>query len=119
MRLRLVLSIVVRLLARLVGLAAAVVVGLPILVGLRRHALLRLLGRALLAGRREAVGQAIEIVVAVIVLIRFSRRPLVAVGRLLLSLLRGGDQPKIMLGVLQVALGHDRIAGRLRIASEL
>ena len=34
-------------------------------------------------------------------------------------LLRRGDQAEIVLGVLVVVLGRDRIAGRLRIAREL
>ena len=65
---------------------------------------------------------------AVIVAFAFIRRRHVVVGaRLLLVLrlvlpellLRGRDQAEIMLGVLIVVLGGDRIAGRARIAREL
>ena len=113
------LLILIAILARLVGLATPVIVGLPILEWLRGGGLRRRNGHAL--GRRgETIRQRVEIVVAIVVLLGlFAGGPLVAVGGLLLGLLRGGDQPKIMLGVLQVALGHHGIARRLGVARQL
>ena len=74
----------------------------------------------LLARRGETIRQRVEIVVAVIVLLGlFAGRPLIAVGRLLLGLLRGGDEAEVMFRVLQITLRHDRIARRLRVACQL
>ena len=113
------------------GLAAvAGFVGLPIvegplvarLVGLRLRLLRGLLRRRghLLGRRGEAVGQALEIVVAVVVgLDLFAGLALVAELRLLLRQLRGSDEPEVVLGMLEIALRHHRIPRRLRVAGEL
>ena len=89
------------------------------LVGLRRRLVLVALLRRPLARRGETVGQALEVVVGVLVLLGLARGPLIAVGGLLLGLLGRRDQPEIVLGVLEVAFRHHRIAGRLCIARQL
>ena len=102
-----------RLLVALVGLTVAALFTLIVVadVGLR---LLRNKAR-LLAEMREALA----IVVAV-----FRRRLHFGVDarlRLVLPelLLRGGDQAEVMLGVLVVVLGRDRVAGRARVTRQL
>ncbi len=76
-------------------------------------------GKAFRRGR-EAIRQTAEIVLIILFLgLGFARLALVAIGRLLLSLLSRCDQPEIMLGMLEVAFGHHGIAGRLGIAGEL
>ena len=106
------LPIVVRaIIARLVGLGLRLRLMLRLRRGRRRH---------LLARRGETVGQALEIVVAVVVLLDlFAGLALIAELSLLLSKLRRSNEPKVMLGVLKIAFRHDRIAGGLRIPGEL
>ena len=65
-----------------------------------------------------------HVVVAIVegvVAIAFARCRWRLVVRILLAelLLRGGDQAEVVLGVLEVVLGGDRIAGGLRVAGEL
>jgi hypothetical protein len=79
----------------------------------------------LLAWRKRLAGHGRLVIVAVIVAI--VRHIAAQVTRLLLEigrgltqlLLRGGDQAKVMFGVLIVMLGCDHIAGTLRVAGEL
>src|SRR5206468_7494306 len=115
LRLRPVLAfamVLARLLVALVGLAFAALLTRIVVadVGLR---LLRDEAR-LLAEMREALA----LVVAV-----FRRRRFVVDTRLRLVLpellLGSGDQAEIMLGVLVVILGRDRVAGRARVARQL
>ena len=79
---------------------------------LLRLLLLRLLRCIGLAG--ESVGRiVVTVVVAAVALVAEERRGLPEL------LLHRGDQPEVMLGVLIVVLGCDRIAGRLRIPRKL
>ena len=63
----------------------------------------------------------VEVVVGRALRSALARLRLRIVVRVLLAelLLRSGDQAKIMLGVLEVVFGRDRIAGALRVAREL
>ena len=81
---------------------------------------LRLAWRKWLAGEmRLLVVVAVEAVVADIAA-HIALLLLLVVGLALpVLLLGGGDQAKIMLGVLVVVFGSDRVAGTLRIAGEL
>jgi hypothetical protein len=119
-RLRLVLlmlrAAVLRLIARRERLRVARQIGL-------RLWLLRLRDKAWFILRDEGL----TVLVTVIVVVVGStgrrarlRRWIVVVGILLPELfLRRGDQAEVMLGVLEVILGGDRIAGALRVASKL
>ena len=98
----------------------AILRGLPFRLAIgqrrgRRHL------RDAFARRREAIWQSTEIVVvlAIILFELVAGLALIPELGLLLRLLRRSDQAEIMLCVLQITLGHDRIAGRLRVASEL
>jgi hypothetical protein len=87
-------------------------------IGLRRRGRWR---DHALDGRGETIRQAAEIVVFAILIGfgLFAGRALIAISRLLLGLLGRGDQPEIMLRMLEIALRHDGIAGGLRIPCEL
>ena len=105
----------------LLGLLAAVGLGL-----LARLILLRLLVaevRLALHVRLTLHGLAHVVVVAVhlVVAIAFARRRRCLIVGVLLPelLLRRGDQAQIVLGVLEVVLGGDRIAGGLGVARKL
>jgi hypothetical protein len=100
------------LLARLVGLALALVVALIVVA---RHERLRLLpARSPAPGRNARSSRPRR---------RRPPRHFVLGARLRLVLpellLGGGDQAEIMFGVLVVILGGDRIAGRARVARQL
>ena len=104
------------LLARLVGLALALLVALvDRAVVVARHERLRL--------RRNEAGLLPEIrkVLALVVAVLRGHFVLGARLRLVLAelLLGGGDQAEIMLGMLIVVLGGDRIAGGARVARQL
>ncbi len=129
LRLRLILRLV--LLRRLLRLLRLVLLRLIVL--LRRVVLLRLMvlrlariERLRLARRERFAGHGglfvIAIVVAVIAEIaaRVARLLLLVIGLALAKLfLRGGDQAKIMFGVLIIIFRGDRISGALRVAGEL
>ena len=69
-------------------------------------------------GRSEAVGDAAEVFVVLdLDRLPFARRP-AALG-VRLGGLGGGDEAEIVLGVLQVVLGRDRIAAGVGVAREL
>ena len=88
--------------------------------GLRRRGNRRRRRRRPLARRGETLGQAVEIVVTLVVLLDLlAGLALIAELRLLLRQLRRCDQPKIMFGMLKVAFRHHGVAGRLRIPGEL
>jgi len=120
-------GLILRLLMRLLVLLRLLVV-LRLLMVLRL-VLLRLLLLALIVGlllRRERLAAYGRLVVVAVVkrvvgVIAALLRLLLIEGRLSLPqmLLRGGDQAEIMLGVLVVVFGGDRIAGALRIARQL
>ncbi len=103
----------VALLARLIGLALALMFARRRIVA--RHEGLRL--RRHEAGLLAEIREALALVVAVL------RRHFVFGARLRLVLpelfLGRGDQAEIMLGMLIVILGGDRIAGRARVARQL
>jgi hypothetical protein len=117
---RLVIALLTRLMltlfTRLIGLLFARLT--------RREGWLRLLllGWLLLRRRKTRLCAEIREVLALVVAI-VVRRHLVLGARLRLVLakllLRGGDQPEIMFGVLVVILGSDGIAGGARIARKL
>ena len=76
-------------------------------------------GKALDRGS-ESVRHAAEIAVVLgLFHIGFARLTLIDAGSLLLDLLRRRDQPKIMFGMLEIALRHDWIARSLRVARQL
>src|SRR6185437_9724603 len=119
LRLRPVFAIVVvfarlMLLARLVGLPLALMITLLILA---RHIGLRL--RRDEAGLLPEIGKTLAVVVAILgghfaVDARLLLR--LALAELLLG---RGDQAEVMLGVLVVILGGDRIAGRAGVTRQL
>ena len=100
------------LVARLVGLAVALVIARIVVA---RHERLRLHRHE--AGLLSEMRKALALVVAVL------RGHFIVGARLRLVLaellLGGGDQAEIMLGMLIVVLGGDRIAGRARVARQL
>ena len=69
-------------------------------------------------GRREAVRDYVVVLVP-FVGVHFARGPQITHLGLLLRELSRGDNAKIMLGVLEIALSHDRVSRRLRISCEL
>jgi hypothetical protein len=82
-------------------------------IGLRRR-------HKALDGRRESIGDAAEITVVLGFFDKgFAGLALISALTLLLGLLSRSDQPKIMFGVLEITLCHDRIAGRLRVTCQL
>src|ERR1700737_1427751 len=100
------------LVARLVGLALALVVARIVVA---RHEWLRL--------RRNEAGLLPEIRKALAVVVGILRGHFILGARLRLVLaelfLGGGDQAEIMLGMLIVILGGYRIAGAARVARQL
>jgi hypothetical protein len=116
-----------RLLMRLLVLLRLLVVLRLLMV--RRLVLLRLLLLARIVGlllRRERLAADRRLVIVAVV--KRVIRVVAALLRLLLIerrlglpqvFLRGGDQAEIMLGVLVVVFGRDRIAGALRVAGQL
>jgi hypothetical protein len=94
-----------------------------LLVLLRRLLFALIVGLLLWRERLAANGRLVVIAVVkrVVGIIAALLRLLLIEGRLGLPqvLLRGGDQAEIMLGVLIVVFGGDRIAGALRVAGEL
>ena len=70
--------------------------------------------------RGESIRQTAEIAVIIeIVDVAFARRPRLAALREGLRRLRRGDQPKIMLRMLQIVFSGDRIASGMRIPGKL
>jgi hypothetical protein len=118
LRLILLTVFAIIVLAGLIGLFAALLIGLTTLT-LRRLLALR---KGLLLYRHET-GLGTEVRVALALVIVVLRRHLVFGARLRLILpellLRGGDQAEIVLGVLIVVLGSNGIAGAACIAGEL
>jgi hypothetical protein len=114
-----------RLLMRLLILLRLLVVLrlLRLLVLLRRLLLALIVWLLLWRERLAANGRLVIVAVVkrVVGVIADLLRLLLIEGRLGLPqvLLRGGDQPEIMLGVLVVVFGRDRIAGTLRVAGQL
>src|SRR5260370_18426325 len=100
------------LVARLVGLALALVVALIVVA---RHERLRL--------HRDEAGLLPEIRKALALVVAVLRRHFILGARLRLVLtelfLGGGDQAEIMLGMLIVILGGYRIAGAARVPRQL
>ena len=97
---------------------------LPVRLRSRRRNETDLVGQGLrgflLLPRGEAVGQTTEIVAVVRVFrIGFSRSPHVAILAPDLHRLRGGDQSEIVLGVLKIVLGGDRVVTRVCVACQL
>jgi len=116
-------GLVVRLLLRLRVLLRLLVV-LRLLMLRRRLLLLALIVRLLLWRKRLAAQGRLVIVAVVkrvVGIVAALLRLLLIEGRLGLPqvLLRGGDQAEIMLGVLIVIFGGDRVAGTLRVAGKL
>jgi hypothetical protein len=123
------LSPVLGLSAMLLRLAATIRVRFTRLIALA-WLVRRLVGRSVLVGLLAAIaglasaGEGLGLLVAIVKVI-FARllsplpiRPMEAgIGTELL--LRSRDHAEIMLGVLEIIFGSDRIAGRLRIAGEL
>jgi hypothetical protein len=93
-------------------------------IGLRRRGVrLRLVGllhwlRRALDGRGEPVGDA-ALVIVLLLGFRFAHLADVACLSLLLGLLSRCNDPEVMFGVLEIALGHHRVAGGLGVAREL
>jgi len=120
-------GLILRLLMRLLVLLRLLVM-LRLLMVLRL-VLLRLLLLALIVGlllRRERLATYGRLVVVAVVkrvvgVIATLLRLLLIEGRLGLAqvFLRGGDQAEIMLGMLVVVFGGDRVAGALRITGQL
>jgi hypothetical protein len=77
------------------------------------------LGREGLAAHRRLIALAIVVIVVRGIAARVAALLLVIGLRLAKLLLRGSDQAEIMLGVLIIIFGGDRVAGTLRIAREL
>ncbi len=81
---------------------------------------LRLIGPQALGRRSESIGDGGEVVALVEVpSVALSGRARLTALRQGLSRLRRGDQPEVMLGVLQVVFGGDRIASRMRVSRKL
>ena len=79
---------------------------------------LRLARRKRFAANRRLI--VVALVIAVVSEIAALVAALLVVGLALAKLfLRRGDQPEIMLGVLIIVLGRDRVSGTLRIAGQL
>jgi hypothetical protein len=110
MRLLILLRLLLRLLVRLLVLLRRLLLALIVWL---------LLWRERLAANGRLV--IVAVVKRVVGIIAGLLRLLLIEGRLGLPqvLLRGGDQPEIMLGVLVVVFGRDRIAGTLRVAGQL
>jgi hypothetical protein len=96
--------------------------------GLREATLLRrigLLARAIrlvleaLGRGGEAIGQAAQIIIIILIEFRPAFGAVIAHLRLLLRGLGGRDQAEIMFGMLEIALRHDGIARGLRVTGEL
>ena len=118
LRLRTMLALFAMLLARLlVALVGLTLAGLEIalLIVFARHERLLLL--------RHEAGLLAEMRKALALVLAFLGRHFIVGARLRLVLpellLGGGDQAEIMLGVLIVILGRDRVAGRARVARQL
>ena len=97
-------------------------------LGIELRTLLKSLGRRWLERawrgggrlrRGKAVRQGAAIIILIVLGIGFARGAGIAVLGLKLRQLRCGNQPEIMFGMLQIALGHHWIARRLRIARQL
>jgi hypothetical protein len=119
---RLLLRILLRLLVRL--LVVLWLRLLRLLVLLRRLLLALIVGLLLRRERLAAHGRLVIVAVVkrVVGVIAALLRLLLLIERRLglpKVFLRGGDQAEIMLGVLVVVFGGDRIAGALRIAGQL
>ena len=101
------------LVARLVGLPLALVIALIVVVAGHERLLLH----------RDEAGLLSEIREALAFVVTFLRGHFILGARLRLVLaelfLGRGDQAEIMLGMLIVILGGDRIAGRARVARQL
>src|ERR1700688_610706 len=111
LRLRAVLARLV-LVARLIGLALALVIA-RIVVARHERLLLHRDEAGLLAEMRKALALVLAILGGHLV---FGTRLRLVLAELFLG---GGDQAEIMLGVLIIVLGGDRIAGRARVARQL
>lgn len=90
-----------------VGLGLIRLIGLG-LIRLRLRLLLRLNA---LKRRSKTIERRAHLVVFILIGLRLANRALIAKLSLGLGLLRRGDETEIMLGVLEIALRHDRIAG--------
>jgi hypothetical protein len=89
-------------------------------VWLRLKALLRLLVSVLpLRGRGETIGQRVKVAVIVHTLLIFSGRPLLTVLRQRLRSVSGSNETEVMLGVLQIILGSDRISACMSVSCKL
>jgi len=67
----------------------------------------------------EAIRQSAQIIIIILIELRRAFWAIIAHLGLLLGGLGRCDQAEIMLGMLEIALGHHRVAGRLGIAREL
>ena len=104
---------------RLVVLVRLIMLRLMVLLFARVERLrLRCIG---LAAHLRLLGIAVVIAVVREITARVAARLLLLVIGLSLTqlLLRGGNQAKIMFGMLVVIFGGDRVAGALRVAGEL
>lgn len=78
------------------------------------------LSRFLLTRGGEAIGQATEIVAVIqVIRIGFSWSQHVAILELQLHCPRGGDQSKIVFGMLKIVLGGDRVVACMCVARQL
>jgi hypothetical protein len=81
---------------------------------------LRLLINVLPLGwRSETIRQGAEIAVVLQIVALFSGRALLTALRKRLRGLRGGDEPEVMFGMLQIILRRDRISARVGVSREL
>jgi hypothetical protein len=95
--------------------------------GVRRGVRLRLEARWLgllesvlpLGGGSETIGQRVKIAVIVHAVLVLPGRPLLTALRKRLRSLRGGDEPEVMLGVLQIIFRGDRVSARMSVSCEL
>src|SRR6185312_11984418 len=86
----------------------------------RLKARLRLLINVLPLGwRSETIRQGAEIAVVLQIVALFSGRALLTALRKRLRGLRGGDEPEVMFGMLQIILRRDRISARVGVSREL
>ena len=120
----LVILLVILLVVLLIVLVVLIVLIVLLLLLLWLLALLRI---KLLLTRGKRLADLWLVVAVVIIIVRavaagpgLTRLLLLVVGLALAELLlRRGDQPKIMLGVLIIILGGDRVTGTLRVAGKL
>src|SRR6185437_8680861 len=86
----------------------------------RLKARLRLLINVLSLGwRSETIRQGAEIAVVLQIVALFSGRALLTALRKRLRGLRGGDEPEVMFGMLQIILRRDGISARVGVSREL